>query len=180
VSSPNPRETWNRLTTILEEVVDALDIYGQPVTTSTVEPASPAGLDYCCPHDEQETGGHAYIRIVRGHMVEPFPQQSTNPTNCKKIGFLVEVGVLRCSPTMDSEGTPPPPEEVTDLADLVVRDMSIMHSVLASHTPDYALFPLVLDTYTPVEVEGGCAGGTWQFWMDAAICPPVPTSPSSP
>lgn len=175
--SENPRETWNRLNTILDEVVDALDIAGQPVGGQTIEPASPAGLDYCCPHDDSDTSGHAYIRIVRAHMVSPFPQQSLDPTNCRNIGVLVEVGVLRCAQTMDSTGAPPPPEEITALAEIVVADMSIMYCVLAGHTPDYANFPLVLDTYTSIEVEGGCAGGVWQFWMDVSVQPPVPTSP---
>jgi hypothetical protein len=180
MSHPNPRETFNRLTTILDEVVDALDAYDQPVGSQTIEPSSPAGLDHCCPNDDSETGGHAYIRVVRMHMVNPFPQQTLDPTQCRNIGALVEVGVFRCAQTMDEAGSPPPDEQITALAELVTADMSIMYSVLSSHTPDYALYPLVLDTYTSIEVEGGCAGGVWQFWMDVAVCPPVPTSPSSP
>jgi hypothetical protein len=175
--NPNPRETFNRLTTILAEVVEGLDDYGQPVGSDTIEPASPAGLDHCCPNDDSDTGGHAYIRIVRAHMVNPFPQQTLDPTMCRNIGALVEVGVLRCAPTLDEAGNPPPDADITALAELVTADMSIMYTVLAAHVPDYALYPLVLDTYSPIEVEGGCAGGTWQFWMDVAVCPPVPTSP---
>lgn len=163
---------------ILDELVDALDLAGQPVSSQTIEPASPAGLDYCCPHDDQSTGGHAYIRIVRMHMSTAFPQQSLDPTPCRQPAALMEVGVLRCAQTLNEAGDAPPPESITGLAQLVVGDMSVMYSVLAGHTPDYALHPLSLDTYTPIEVEGGCAGGVWQFWADVAICPPTPTSPA--
>lgn len=173
----SPRETWNRLNTILDEVVEALDIAGQKVRSQTIEPASPAGLDHCCPNTDSDEDGHAYIRIVRAHVTSPFPQQSLQPTVCRDVGVLVEVGVLRCAQTMDATGAPPTPEEITELAQLVVADMSIMYCVLAGHTPDYANFPLAIDTYTPIEVEGGCAGGVWQFWMDVAVQPPVPTSP---
>lgn len=173
----NPRETFNRMTDILDEVVEGLDLSGQPVGSHSVEPASPAGLDYCCPSDNSDTGGHAYIRIVRIQMSDPFPQQSTNPTNCRNMAALMEVGVLRCAQTMNEAGDTPSPEDLTALAELIVGDMSTMYSVLTGHTPDYANFPLVLDTYTPIDVEGGCAGGTWQFWADVAVCPPVPSSP---
>lgn len=175
--SPNPRETFNRLTTVLGEVVDALDAFGQPVAGSTIEPASPAGLDYCCPQVADGDGGHAYIRIVRAHVTNPFPQQSVTPGKCPQVGVLAEVGVLRCAPTMDSAGAPPAAELITALAAEVVADMSIMYTVLVEHRPDYALHPVAIDTYTPIEVEGGCAGGVWQFWLDVAVCPPVAESP---
>src|SRR5690606_32948151 len=81
------RETWNRLNLLLDEVVEALDAACIPVSSQSIEPGPPSWSN-CC------DDGHAYIRIVRMHMVDPFPSQSRNPTHCRNIGALVEVGVL--------------------------------------------------------------------------------------
>lgn len=170
----NPRETWARMQTILDEVGDALADAGYPVSITTVEPG-PVAWDYCC------GDGHLYIRLVRVHPSNPFPQQSLEPRNCDLVmAAQIEVGVLRCAPTMDPQGNSPKPEEVTATADQIVADMSIVYSVLKSHVPVWANFPPVLDNWQPLGPEGGCAGGAWTAWIDVAICPPTPTSPTSP
>lgn len=168
------RETWNRLNLLLDEVVEALDAACIPVSSQSIEPGPPSWSN-CC------DDGHAYIRIVRMHMVDPFPSQSRNPTHCRNIGALVEVGVLRCAPTLDNQGNPPKPEQMTMSALEQTQDMSVIHSVLTSHNPAWSSNPVVLDTWVPLGPTGGCVGGAWQAWIDVAVCPPeCPTSPTSP
>jgi hypothetical protein len=167
-----PRETWNRLNTILDDVVGALNLYGTPVSSQTIEIGEPT-WDYCCDF------GHAYIRIIRINAVNPFPQQTLEVRPCPSdMGALIGVGVLRCASTLDINGNPPTPEVITDEAELNTSDMSIVYSVLVNHNPDWANNLVVLDTWNPLTPEGGCSGGEWQAWIDIAICPPL-TSPTS-
>ncbi len=173
-----PRETWSRLSLILGDVVDALADVGAPVAVSTIEPGM-VSWDYCCATDDGV--GQAFIRVVRIVAAEPFPQQTLVPRSCPPtMAALVEVGVLRCAPTLTSQANAPAPAEVTATAAQVIADMSVVYSVLKGHVPDWALFPTTLDTWSPIGPEGGCAGGAWQAWIDVAICPPEVTSATSP
>lgn len=170
------RELPFRLVAILDDVVARLEDCGFPVSARTIEPGEPA-WSYCC------DDGHAYIRVVRMHQVNPFPYQTLDVTPCPNHGALLAVGVLRCGPTLDMEGNAPDPDEVTSTGLQVAVDAGIVRETLAEHHPDHANYPLVVDTWSPLGPLGGCYGGEWTFWADIDLCCPSTspgTSPGSP
>lgn len=162
----SPREVENRLVTILGLIVEALDCAGSPVSVCTIEAGN-------LPNGEHACDGHAWIRLISGGIMDPFPQQSIDPKKCGPPGFLVGAGVMRCVPTMDSNAKSPLPADITRSGIQQIRDMSTILSVIRDHYPfetGGAKFRLVPNTWEPIEPIGAIAGGEWSFYMDALVC----------
>lgn len=172
-----PRETASQLTGLLAETVAALDAAGNPVDTSAIHTGEIAWSD-CCDL------GHAYIRLVRIGVVphgSSFPNVAVTAANCPaEPAALVELGVLRCWPTLDNSGNAPAPEEENEASLLAIQDMSVIYSVLTDYDPPWAQQPVAIDTWAPLGPSGACAGGAWQFWLSVAICPPQTSPGGSP
>lgn len=160
----NPREEWSRLNTLLDTAAVAVSGCGYPVSRIGVVHGEVV-WDECCE-------GYLYIRVMQNTRANPFPQASTAPTTCSLIPTAqVELGILRCAPVMDDNGVAPSAAEQSEFAQTAIRDKSILYHVLMSHYPDWAKFPVVIDKWTPLNIQGGCGGGAWQFYIDVALCP---------
>lgn len=175
------RELRERLLILLAELVQAYTDLGLPeIVTTTVEPGPVTGA-YCCACREDGEGepcGHAYIRVVRIFMAGAFPNQSLDPTNCRSMAALVEMGVYRCSPSVDSQGNAPSPEDWTDVGELTLIDAETIYCVLVGHNPDWSNFPIVISDGEPIGPEGGCVGFRYQFYLDVVMDPTyTPVSP---
>lgn len=158
------RELWNRLTVILETAVTTVSGCGYPVDSSAVEYGE-ISWDDCC--DE----GHAFIRVVRMNVTNPFPQATLAPVNCHmEVGALVELGILRCVANLDAEARAPSASEREADSLQITRDASILFNVIHGLGDDVGNFPPVIDHWEPLGPEGACAGGAWQFWIDVALC----------
>lgn len=160
----HPREEWNRLTTLLDAAAVAVSGCGVPVgRVGAVHGA--VVWDECCE-------GFLFIRVVNTSLTTAFPQASQVPTNCSStLATLVELGILRCAPVLDNNGLAPSAQAQSDFAREMIRDKSILYDVLMSHNPDWSNFPIVITSWTPLDIEGGCGGGAWQFYIDVALCP---------
>lgn len=164
---PSPREVENRLVTILALIVEELACAGSPVEVCTVEPGTQPNGEHAC-------AGQAWIRIISGGMMDPFPNQTLDPGKCNRTGFLVGAGVMRgCLPTLDVNAQGPTPLEQTQMGIQQIRDMSVLISVVRNHFPletGGAKYRLVINSWDPIEPIGGVAGGELSFYMDAAVC----------
>lgn len=161
----NPRELLSRLDAILADTVLALDKACVPVAQWVIETAEPS-FDKCC-------DGLAYIRVLRINKVDTFYQQTTEPNNCDKSnGVLVELGVLRCAPTLSSSGLSPSAETISGSSMEVYEDAEVLYQVLQDQNPVWAQAPVAIEQWVPLSQDGGCVGGAWSFWMDAALISP--------
>lgn len=159
----HPREEWSRLTTLLDTAAVAVSGCGVPTTRVGVVHGDLV-WDECC-------SGYLFTRVVRTTVGTSFPQPSQDPRNCPKIPTtLVELGILRCAPVIDDNGNPPSAEEQSDFAKAMIVDKSILYNVIINHKPSWASFPLVIENWVPLSIEGGCGGGAWQFYMDVVLC----------
>lgn len=158
------------LETLLADVVDALATACAPVGVSTIE-LGEVPFDWCCQ-------GHAFIRAPRIHPTNPFPQQAFRNGNCElPTAVMVEVGVLRCAPTLQANGDSPDPEDVTAVSLQVYDDAAILYEVLTGfEIGGGARASTVIDSWEPYDTQGGCAGGRWLVWLDPLICAPTCTS----
>lgn len=164
----HPREEWNRLNTLLDTAAVAVSGCGYPVSRVGIVHGTPV-WDECCE-------GYLYARVVRNSLSNPFPQESTSPTQCSLIPTAqAELGILRCAPVISDNGVPPSAQEQSDFAKAMIRDKSILFHVLLDHHPDWSNFPVVIAGWTPLDIQGGCGGGAWQFYVDVLLCPCGPT-----
>lgn len=157
---------------LLEQVVQALADACAPVRVATLETGLPA-WDWCCE-------GHAFIRAPAVYPSNQFPQQTIRTGNCT-IGTAVqiEVGVLRCAPSMQDNADAPDPEDVSATSRQVYYDAQVVKDVLDGfEIAGGRRANLILGGWEPYDVEGGCAGGFWQAWIDPTLCVPPCTSPS--
>ena len=155
---------------LLADVVDALEAACTPVGKSSIETGTIA-WDWCCE-------GHAYVRVPRIHPSNPFPQQALRQGNCAlPTAVMVEVGVLRCAPTMDNLGNSPDAEDVTASSLEVYDDASTVYEVLRDfQIGNGARADTVIESWEPFDSQGGCAGGAWVAWIDPHICAPTCSS----
>lgn len=160
-------DVWSRLEDTLLGAVSALEDACTPVDTWTVEAGEPS-WDYCCGQ------GHAYVRVVQAGPTDQFPTLVVDPRHCGyETAAYVEVGVLRCAPTLDSRGNPPDPAEVTAAARSTYEDMQTLHAYLTSISEEWDPYGVALDTWEPLDLEGGCQGGAWRLWMWVRPCAPT-------
>ena len=157
------RELWNRLTTLLDAASVAVSGCGEPVEHVGIVHGTPV-WDECCE-------GFLYIRILQTTPTNEFPNAFAAPTNCDlQLVMQAEMGILRCAPVMDDNGNAPSASAQTAFVKTVVRDKSILYNVILDHQPDWANYPPVITTWSPLEIEGGCGGGAWQFYLDVVLC----------
>lgn len=165
----NNREEWNRLTLILNAASIAVSGCGVPVDKTGIVHGAIV-WDECCE-------GYLFLRVIQTNVTNPFPQPSETPTTCVRIlGTQVEIGILRCAPMMDDNGNPPSDAVQSAFAYEMIVDKSILYNVLVNHNPDWAAYPLVIGSWNPLDIEGGCGGGTWSFWIDVTLCDCGPTN----
>src|SRR5690606_35524537 len=146
-----------------------------PVACCCVEPGAEVAWDDC-------TGGQAWVRIVQEYPLGdrfPHPQNSASP--CGGVGgwaVVLELGVLRCMPLPDGQGSLPSCQAEQDTAERIADDKHTMREAVFCcdwrDTPRDAFASpedgLIVGPWTPVGPEGGCVGGTMTVTVHATGC----------
>ena len=102
--------------------------------------------------------GQAWARITEVYASTAFPELAFGATCTSPLAATIEIGILRCAPVFDAQGTPPGIGEHLEVTRLVAADMNAMRrtwACCAGHREH------VIGAYTPVGPLGGCVGGTW-------------------
>lgn len=159
-----PRITHGLLD-LLECVCDALTVLGQgPTCWCGIYPGETVSWEHCGECDNGNCG-QAYIRPATAFPYDIFPQQAFDATCANPLAYEIEVGVLRCFPTMDEHGDPPEDETITESALLLLEDQAALHTAIrCCDSP--LLEGHLLGAWTPVGPNGGCVGGSWQVYLD--------------
>lgn len=93
----------------------------------------------------------------------PAPEPSTSP--CGTVfGYQITVGVVRCAPEMQDDGSPPPKIELNEFLRLQLADMAAMRRAISCCLADKfddRLHSII--QYAPLPAQGGIGGGEWQL-----------------
>lgn len=130
-------------------------------------PGSSVTLDWCGGNQcTGSCGGQAWVRPGEVYPSSIFPQPDVTPGNCDSpLAFRLEVGIARCIPTGSNNPvagfTPPSLAEQLEAARLQLADMAAIRRAIqcclgADEDLDY-----VLESYTPLNPQGGCGGGSF-------------------
>jgi hypothetical protein len=149
-----------------------IDAYDDPAWQ--LEPPCSAGLvsgsaliaDYCC-SDSSADGtpceGQLTVRVVNVFPTETFPSpRSTAIPACGSPWAVeLEVAVLRCALSIDTDAVPPilpSMEDEMGVAERALADAGLLRHVLT----DYAVsqdMAFTFGPYQPMGPDGGCVGG---------------------
>lgn len=129
--------------------------------------AGNVALDNCCEEDDCE--GQAWVRLVRVYPSDRFPAAGAQKTACPiQWAAVVEVGVVRCAPTLNNQGEVPTCEELAASAAGVHADMVAMYRAVGCCGLDSD--EVVLGEWSPIGPEGGCVGGRMTATVAIAAC----------
>jgi hypothetical protein len=145
---------------LLAEAEKQLEDCGSgPVCTSAVFNGIVA-WDYCgeCSSD---VCGFAYVRLAQSYPSSIFPQPSLDLSCAAPLTHQLELGVIRCVPTLGDDGDPPDPVEVTASALGFMEDMEALKHAATLVLPKTN----ILSNWVPVGPQGGCGGGYWSIYL---------------
>lgn len=155
---------------LLECTRTALEAHERPVARAFFAPGLDVAWDDCC-------DGQLWVRVVEQYPTSRFPSRDMSPgCNPALWAVTLAVGVVRCTPTVDDNATPPNPEALTESAVGISADSAILLEAIRCCFPGAAPFaaPLLVGNWNPLGPQGGCAGGEWRltFGYPNCACPP--------
>jgi len=117
--------------------------------------------DYCGSECAGNACGMAWVRITSLFPYDTFGTPTLD-LHCRlPIAYGIEVGCVRCMPTMGPNGELPPPDEVEESSLRMIADAEAMYRALRC----CAAATLAIELYSPAGPLGGCAGGTWTGYL---------------
>lgn len=121
-------------------------------------PALSVPADYCTCKGGVGGCGQAWVRLVRIYPYRQYPQQDVDASCRAGLAAVVELGVLRCMPSLGPNSTPP---DAAAQAQAVVTQMGDWQAMRRTLECCDALVrrDVVLGNYDP-RGQGGCGGGT--------------------
>ena len=102
--------------------------------------------------------GQAWVRLDRTYPYRQYPAQDTTPGCDGPLAAVIELGVLRCLPTVATNGQPPTPAALTQATIGQMGDWNALRRT-AKCCEELARRDVVLGAYLP-RSQGGCGGGT--------------------
>lgn len=158
----NPQETADRLAALMDALrvcfCDRLTALRAPACSCTLIRGVQALPDSCgC---NQGDCGKAWVRLDRIYPSKQFPVQDQTADNCSSVqAAVIELGILRCVPTLGQGGAMPTAEADAQAALEAVRDAGAMLHVFRCCTALDGVNTM-LGVYQPRDA-GDCGGGTW-------------------
>lgn len=162
------------LAAILEEA--RLALAENPPARVELTPGLLPAWDDCC-------AGQLYLRVIEIYPTAgvgaAFPAIDSSQRGAglacavKLMAVHIGLGVIRCAHTVDDNGNPPTPAEVTADASEMLDDMSALLDVIVCQVPGVSgVMQVKLDRWQPQGVEGGCHGGEWGAYLaiDPCLC----------
>ena len=151
------------LSALRDCICEALAKDGQgPTCWCGIWPGIEVAWDYCgdCGNG---TCGMGYVQPGIVFPYSTFPFADTESNCSRPLAFQVEVGVVRCMPTMDEDGELPSESEITDTALGMVLDQRALFCAIRDCQ---ARGLVVVEGWNPAGPSGGCVGGAWSIYVD--------------
>jgi hypothetical protein len=143
-----------------------------PVERVTMMPGSDIVWDVC------DCGGQLWIRVVSIVGAAALSEPAGQPC-AGMYQIRCGIGIVRCAHTVDDEGNPPTPAEMTADALQTFQDRAdIIQGILCCIAPcideDYSMGTLRIEDWLPVGPQGGCVGGEVTITFNQVLCAPCP------
>jgi len=160
--------TVNPVLPMLVELADCvcehLEVAGSgPTCWCGIYPGASVSWDYCGECDSGKCG-MGYIRPDIAFPYETFPTPTLDESCERTIAWRFEVGVVRCIPTMEEDGSLPSPADVSEAAVNLLQDQWALHKAI--RCCEFTRGSIVLESWTPTGPQGGCVGGFWSCYVD--------------
>ena len=153
---------------LLDCVCEEVSTHGQgPVCWCGLYPGSQVAWDYCGACSE-DICGMAFVRPGVANPYEFFPGGTDDITCQKPIAYSIEVGIVRCAPTMTEDGEPPSAADMTESTLGLMQDMWALHRAIRCCNENWTGFDaaVAINQWIPQGPEGGCVGGSWTIVVD--------------
>jgi hypothetical protein len=134
----------------------------RPKRVIDLYPGDVVAWDDCC-------SGQLSFRLVSmtPNFANPAGRTSLRgPCAVKWWDIVIEVKILRCTPTVGSNNVAPRAEKISESGLEVVRDMQTVLNAIKKGSAIYDL-----GVWNPAGPQGGCVGGSWEFTMRADADP---------
>ena len=115
--------------------------------------------DYCGECSEGHCG-MGWVRVMAAFPYQTFPVPQVDLKCTLPLAYQIEVGVMRCMPTAEEDGTLPDEETIAEASYIAIADAHAMHRALLCCAADMAI-----EGYLALGPSGGCAGGAWTAFM---------------
>ena len=136
----------------------------KPVAYAGVLPGEQAIADWCyC--DGPNSGGQAWVRLagilpVQSNQVDPVSMRCMPPLEAQ-----IEVGIMRCAPTLDQEGNPPTMAQELEATRIMTADMAALLRAITCDCTGFPMGDVRVLNWVPIAEQGGCVGGVWQIML---------------
>lgn len=148
---------WDKLETLkacfCAELENSL---GGPVCECAIVAGTNAVFDNCC-------AGTAWLLVQEVYPSDAFPSQNGDRVRCDthSQAATIELGVVRCAPSVDDRGNPPTLHQKEQSARVIHSDrVRMMKAVRCCFTPEQGCDDIVFGGWVPVSEQGGCIGGS--------------------
>lgn len=123
-------------------------------------PGNNVSWDYC---GECSRGkcGMVYLNHLSTFPSESFPNVGVDSKCTVPLVHELELGVVRCMPTMDNDGDLPDPADITSAALGLFMDQEALYSAIKCC--DTVFRDLSVSRWSSIGPQGGCVGGSWAF-----------------
>jgi len=155
-----------RQTASLVELVDCVCATvdtdtGLPLCWCGLYPGGVPAWEYC---GECNSGrcGMGYVTMTGSYLTAGLGIPLLDAQCGSYTSLILKVGVLRCLPTGDEQGAPPPPDDMADVSMILFADMLAMKKAILCCYPGDTL----LRTYEALPASGGCVGGEWTLEIE--------------
>lgn len=145
---------------------EALTVCGRPAGRVSLQPGNSVAWDDCC-----EGGGQLWVRLV-SDVAQPVGAQPCDLTgNQIRLGL----GVVRCAYTVDDEGNPPTPGQMTEDTLKTTMDRTVLLNAIRccdalKGGPHVNAKSVRIETGLPLGVQGGCVGFEWTLAFNLGYC----------
>ena len=110
--------------------------------------------------------GMGYVRPGTTTPYDVFPFSVIDENCVKPLAYELEVGVLRCFPTMDDDGAMPPADVTTEAAMGLLQDQYALYQAIMCCE---GLKTKAISAWQPIGPQGNCVGGFWTVYVDEPL-----------
>jgi hypothetical protein len=143
-----------------------------------IVPAGEPAIE-CCTEDECGSEGMLSVHVESIFPSDNFPNPTAEHQPCKANVWVAQivVTVARCAPTMDEQGQPYPPADITANGLLMAKDQWAVVTALSCCLPDETTGlgkrkrRVMFGESRPLTSEGGCASFEVRAFVEAGtVC----------
>jgi hypothetical protein len=151
-----------KLVEILQCVCENIETYGAgPVCWCGLYPGDSVAWDACGECDNGHCG-MAYVKPGIAVPYQTFPVAQLDASCSWPISHSIEVGIVRCFPTSEDDGTPASADAVTEATLNMALDQAALYRAIRC----CSCSEIALAGWQPLGPLGNCVGGAWTMWID--------------